>query len=62
VLTVNRHDMQFPIIVDSGANYHMFREQAFFEDLFPASGNVLLGDGKTSLSIQGVTLRLQAMD
>jgi hypothetical protein len=54
--------MQFPIIVDSGANYHMFREQAFFEDLFPASGNVLLGDGKTSLSIQGVTLRLQAMD
>jgi hypothetical protein len=46
--------MKFPVIADSGANYHMFRDREFFETLSPASGNVILGDGKTTLSIQGV--------
>jgi hypothetical protein len=46
--------MQFPIIADSGANFHMFKECAFFETLLPSSGQVILGDGKTSLSIKGV--------
>jgi hypothetical protein len=46
----SRHQMQFPIIAESGANFHMFKERAFFETLLPASGQVILGDGKTSLS------------
>jgi hypothetical protein len=49
-----RHVMQFPVIADSGANYHMFKDPAFFDFIIPATGNVILGDGKTSLSIQGV--------
>ncbi len=28
--------MKFPIIADSGANYHMFKELEFFENLIPA--------------------------
>jgi hypothetical protein len=51
---VSRHEMLFPVIADSGANYHMFRDRSFFQTLTPTTGNVLLGDGKTSLSIQGV--------
>ncbi len=51
---VSRHSMQFPIIVDSGANFHMFRDIEFFESLSPASGDVILGDGITHLKIQGV--------
>jgi hypothetical protein len=51
---VQHHTMIFPIIADSGANYHMFRERSFFESLQPASGTVLLGDGVTSLNYQGV--------
>jgi hypothetical protein len=50
----SRHDMLFPVIADSGANYHMFNDRSFFQTLAPATGNVLLGDGKTSLSIKGV--------
>jgi hypothetical protein len=49
-----RHDMQFPVIAESGANYHMFREKEFFLHILPSSGNVILGDGKTSLPIKGV--------
>jgi hypothetical protein len=49
-----RHVMQFPVIADSGANYHMFKDPAFFDFIIPAKGNVILGDGKTNLSIQGV--------
>jgi hypothetical protein len=49
-----RHTMQFPVIADSGANYHMFKEREFFESLTPATGSVFLGDGKTSLKIQGI--------
>jgi hypothetical protein len=38
----------------------MFRDKAFFKSLQPASGNVILGDGKTSLPIQGIgTILLQ---
>jgi len=51
---VPHHNMPFPVIADSGANYHMFRDQSFFETLQPASGTVLLGAGVTTLSIQGV--------
>jgi hypothetical protein len=46
--------MKFPIIEDSGANFHMFRDRDFFETLHPASGQVILGDGKTTLPIQGI--------
>jgi hypothetical protein len=46
--------MAYPIIADSGANYHMFKEIEFFDSLTPTTGNVILGDGKTSLSIQGI--------
>jgi hypothetical protein len=39
--------MKYPIIADSGANYHnMFKEKEFFEPLHPANGRVYLGDGK----------------
>jgi len=38
LLTADRHKMLFPVIVDSGANYHMFNDRAFFETLLPASG------------------------
>jgi len=54
------HIMSCSIIIDSGANYHMFRDKAFFENLTPSSGSVYLGDGKTTLPIQGVgTVRCQ---
>jgi hypothetical protein len=29
--SVNRHDMLFPVIADSGANYHMFRDREFLK-------------------------------
>jgi hypothetical protein len=32
----------------------MFKEPEFFEFITPAKGNVILGDGKTSLPIIGV--------
>jgi hypothetical protein len=44
-----RHAMRFLIIADSGANYRTFMDPEFFETLIPASGKLLLGDGKTSL-------------
>jgi hypothetical protein len=49
-----RHPMKYPIIADSGANFHMFKEKIFFETLLPASGMVLLRDGQTSLPIKGI--------
>jgi len=51
---VSRHSMAYPVIADSGANYHMFWDQEFFSTLTPAKGNVILGDGITKVSIQGV--------
>jgi len=50
----SRHPMRYPIIADSGANFHMFRDKEFFEFITPATGSVLLGDGQTSLPIRGV--------
>jgi hypothetical protein len=52
-ISSSRHPMPFPVIADSGANFHMFREQEFFETLVPAKGSVILGDGTTRLPIQG---------
>jgi hypothetical protein len=46
--------MKFPCIANNGANFHMFKEREFFESLHPASGQVILGDGKTQLSIKGI--------
>jgi hypothetical protein len=46
--------MKFPIIIDSGANYHMFKDKEFFSSILPATGKVILGDGVTSLPIEGV--------
>jgi len=46
--------MKYPVIADSGANYHMFKDKDFFVDTHPAFGKVLLGDGKTAISIQGI--------
>jgi hypothetical protein len=58
-----RHGMKYPIIADSGANYHMFKEAAFFDHIEPATGNVILGDGKTSLKNQGIgTIKLKFGD
>jgi hypothetical protein len=51
---IHRHQMKFPVIADSGANMHMFKEQEFFTSLQPAQGQVVLGDGKTCLSIHGI--------
>jgi hypothetical protein len=50
----DRHPMSYPVIADSGVNYHMFWEREFFSNLSPATGQVILGDGKTSLAIKGV--------
>jgi hypothetical protein len=49
-----RHPMKYPIIADSGANYHLFKEREFFIDICITSGTVLLGDGKTVINIEGV--------
>jgi hypothetical protein len=49
-----RHPMKYPIIADSGANYHMIKEKDFFSSLQPTSGSVLLGDGKSVINIEGV--------
>jgi hypothetical protein len=46
--------MQHPVIVDSGANFHMFCNKEFFTSILPATGKVILGDGKTCLLILGV--------
>jgi len=50
----SRHHMVFPVIIDSGANFHMFKDREFFTSLSPASGKVILGDGQTSLPIHGI--------
>ncbi len=50
----DRHTMQYPVIADSGANFHMFRELDFFTSLTPAKGQVILGDGTTCLPIHGI--------
>jgi hypothetical protein len=51
---LEQHSMNFPVIADSGANFHMFKDRAFFTTLSTAMGHVILGDGKTSLNIMGV--------
>jgi hypothetical protein len=52
--TLPQHIMNNPVIVDSGANFHMFRDKEFFSSLLPATGKVILGDGTTCLPILGV--------
>jgi len=55
-----RHAMKYPIITDSGANHHMFCDLIFFHSIVPATGRVILGDGKTSLNIEGIgTVKLK---
>jgi hypothetical protein len=54
LMATSRHSMRYPIIADSRANFHMFKEREFFDALHPANGRVILGDGKTELSIKGV--------
>jgi len=49
-----RHNTRFPIIADSGANLHLFKEKEFFTSLRPAHGQVILGDGSTTLDIHGI--------
>jgi hypothetical protein len=49
-----RHRMKFPIIADSGANFHMFKDLEFFDTMAPATGHVILGDGTTKLAIKGI--------
>jgi hypothetical protein len=52
--------MRFPIIADSGANFHMFNDSAFFEYISAVLGKGILGVGKTSLDIKGVgTIKLK---
>jgi hypothetical protein len=50
----SRHPMKFPVIANSSANFHMFKEREFFEEIHPATGRVLLGDAHTALNIQAV--------
>jgi len=52
--TILRHHMPYPVIADSGAIFHMFKEREFFTHITPATGRVLLGDGVTALPILGV--------
>ncbi len=60
---LTRHTMEYPIIADSGANFHMFRDREFFESIQLFSGKVVLGDGQTTLDIQGIgTIKLQIGD
>jgi hypothetical protein len=49
-----RHKMDYPIIANSGANFHMFKELEFFTSMQPTQGHVILGDGKTRIPIQGI--------
>ena len=51
---ITRHNMVFPIIADRRANFHMFRDKAFFETLHPATGQVIFGDGTNNLPIQDI--------
>jgi len=51
---VPQHKMKYPIIADSGTNFHLFKDLEFFETLSPANGHVILGDGTTKLAIQGI--------
>jgi hypothetical protein len=51
---LSRHFMRYPVIADSGANFHMFKEKEFFTKIIPATGTVILGDGHTTLPILGV--------
>ncbi len=46
--------MKYPIIADSGANFHMFKEVEFFTSLTPTQGHLILGDGTTKLPIHGI--------
>jgi hypothetical protein len=63
VVPYPRHAMKYPIIADSGANYHIFCDLIFFDSLVPATGQVILGDGKTSLKIEGIgTVKLKFGD
>ncbi len=39
--------MKYPIIVDSGDNYHMFKEREFITSLAQTNCQVILSDGKT---------------
>ncbi len=60
---ITRHSTLFPIIADSGANFHMFRDREFFTSLTPATGKVILGDGTTTLPIQGIgTIQMKIGD
>ncbi len=52
-ISSSRYPMPFPVIADSGANFHIFREDEFLATLVPAKGSVILGDGTTRLPIQG---------
>jgi hypothetical protein len=48
------HYLCYPIIADSGANFHMFKHPEFFTTMQPLDGHVILGDGQTTLPIQGI--------
>ncbi len=48
-----RHNMPYPVIPDSGANFHMFKELEFSESI-PAGASAILGDGKSKLPTQGI--------
>jgi hypothetical protein len=48
------YSKNYPIIADSGANFHMFKSLEFFTSMVPTHGYVTLGDGKTKIPIQGI--------
>jgi len=53
----DRHSMHYPIIADSGANFHMFREPDFIEFITPANGHVVLGDGTTTKGLRHIQMK-----
>jgi hypothetical protein len=51
---ISHDEMKYPIIAEIDANCHMFKEREFSETLKPASGSVILGDRKTTLTIKEI--------
>jgi hypothetical protein len=43
--------MKFPVIANSGANFHVLKNLEFFYTLTPASGQIIFGDDNSYLPI-----------
>jgi hypothetical protein len=50
----SRHTMKYPVIADSGANFHMFKEREFFTKIMP-----ILGIGAVRCKIENHILEIK---